>query len=444
MYNKYIMQQKDALEIMKMGYNVFLTGEAGTGKTHVLLDYIYFLRKKNIPLSICASTGIAATHIDGVTIDSWTGLGIRDEVTQSDLTDLSHKFHLVKRIQKTKVLIIDEISMIAGRRFDAYDRILRSIRKNEAPFGGIQVIVSGDLFQLPPVNKENTNIDFIFNSVVWKILNLKICYLHEVRRQKDIRLLRILTHIRHNTIDTATKNLLISSRDNLAHEQHFITKLYSHNIDVDQINIQELEIISHESHYFYMSEIGPEKLVSAMKRMCLAPEKLELKKDAFVMFVRNNYQKGYVNGTLGKVTGFDHNNDPLVRLLNGSTIHVEPSSWTILEDNKIIAQLTQTPLRLAWAITVHKSQGMTLDRAQIDLSKSFVEGMGYVALSRVRSYDGLQLLGFNDMALRVNPHITNIDKYLIEKSHQTATDLRKMGVLKRWMKKREFIYRLTS
>lgn len=436
------MYQKDALEIMKMGYNVFLTGEAGTGKTFLLNKYVYFLQKKNIKVAITASTGIAATHLSGTTIDSWSGLGIRDEINDHDLKEINFKFHLKKRLIETKVLIIDEISMIHGKRFDNIDKILRFIRNKNLPFGGIQVILSGDLFQLPPVSKDKSTIDFIFKSQAWKDLGLKICYLHTPQRQSDQQLLYILNSIRNNTINPEIIRILINTKK---HNFNFTpTKLYTHNIDVDLINQEELDKNNNESHLFHMSTLGPDSLVDFMKKSCLAPVKLELKYGALVMFVRNNHQKGYVNGMLGVICGFDHNSDPIVKTLSKKKITVEPVSWTIMEDEKIVSQITQIPLRLAWAITVHKSQGMTLEAAEIDLSKSFIEGMGYVALSRIKSLQGLRLLGINEMALKVNPEIRKADKFIQEISATTINDLNKMGVLKRWLKKREFVYKLTS
>lgn len=438
------MTQKDALDIMKMGYNVFLTGEAGTGKTHVLSKYISSLREKKVSFSVTASTGIAATHIDGVTIDSWSGLGIRDSIDQDGLRELMHKHHLLKRIQKTKVLIIDEISMIHGKRFDAIDSILRFLRDSTSPFGGIQVILSGDLFQLPPVSKERDNIDFIFKSKAWQALDLRVCYLETPMRQSDEKLLRILRDIRRGTIDEGTYELLSQRIEDSRESATPHTKLYTHNVDVDLINSQELSKLPDQERSFFMSSVGPETLVSTMKRTCLSPEVLVLKQNALVMFVRNNYEKGYVNGTIGKVVGFDKNGDPEVELLSGGKVTVTPSSWTVMEDNKIIAQLTQIPLRLAWAITIHKSQGMTLDAAEIDLSKSFVPGMGYVALSRVRSLSGVYLLGLNNMALTVNPEISAIDGTLRDLSTEISHNLQKLGVLKRIMKQRKFMYTLTS
>jgi len=438
------MTQKEALEIMKMGYNVFLTGEPGTGKTYVLNKYIEFLRKKNIPLGITASTGIAATHLDGVTIDSWSGLGIRDEITDKDIENLKHKFHLCKRLQQAKVLIIDEVSMISGKRLDMIDKILKAIRNESKPFGGLQVILTGDLFQLPPVSQDRNNIDFIFNAKSWLELDLRICYLTTAYRHKDEKFLQVLLAVRENKVD---ENVLATLRQtiNQTFNTHIVpAKLYTHNIDVDAINNHELDKLEDEPREFYMQVLGEEKLTSALKNTCLAPEVLRLKKNAVVMFVRNNFEAGYVNGTMGKVAGFNHNGDPVVAMYSGKKVTVTPAHWTIMDNDKIIAQLTQIPLRLAWAITVHKSQGMTLDAAELDLSKSFLPGMGYVALSRVRSLSGLKLLGLNDMALRVNPQISQIDHYLKELSDETAKNLQKLSIFKKWMKKRKFMYFLTS
>ncbi|MBI2611206.1 AAA family ATPase [Candidatus Gottesmanbacteria bacterium] len=438
------MTQNQALDIMRMGYNVFLTGDAGTGKTHVLSTYISNLRKKNIPVAVTASTGIAATHIDGVTIDSWSGLGIRDDITDRELQEMTHKYHLRRRIERAKVLIIDEISMIHGKRFDAYDRILRFLRNVPLPFGGMQIVLSGDLFQLPPVSRARNNIDFIFKSKAWKELDLRYCYLRIPKRQTDERFLRLLSDIRHNSVDETTYELLADRQYIPDGKESDYTKLYTHNVDVDAINQRELDRIPSETRSYFMSSVGPSSLTDNMKRTCLAPEKLDLKKGALVMFVRNSYEKGYVNGTLGKVVGFDGNGDPQVKIISGSIITATSASWTIMDDDKIVAQITQIPLRLAWAITVHKSQGMTLDRAEIDLSKSFVEGMGYVALSRVKNLNGLRLLGINQMALRVNPEISEIDEYLQKISDETLKNLKKMGFLKKIMKQRKFMYKLTS
>ncbi|RJQ29982.1 hypothetical protein C4565_01440, partial [Candidatus Parcubacteria bacterium] len=265
--------------------------------------------------------------------------------------------------------------------------------------------------------------------------------LSTARRQTDKDFLHILSSIRHGTVNDATRTALTQAHSHDIKEG--VTKLYTHNVDVDAINKNELEKINSETKTYYMTAVGPPQLTDNMKRACLAPETLELKKGALVMFVRNNFQAGYFNGTLGKVVGFNRSGNPVIKTFSGSKIEVSTAEWTISEENKIVAQLVQLPLRLAWAITVHKSQGMTLDAAEIDLSKSFVEGMGYVALSRVKSLQNLRLLGINEMALRVNQEVAAIDAVLHKRSEQTAQTLQKMGFFKKWLAKRDFMYKLT-
>jgi len=437
------MQQNEALEVMQLGCNVYLTGEAGTGKTYVLNQYIKYLKSKKVPLAITASTGIAATHLDGITIDSWSGLGIRDEITDQEIFDLTHKHHLVHRLQSAKVLVVDEVSMVSGRRFDAYHKIISTIRKNSAPFGGLQVVLSGDLFQLPPVSNSKVT-DFIFKSQIWSKLELAVCYLETPKRQTDPELLQVLGDIRHNQVTNATRQILATASHHQLDTRITPTKLYTHNVDVDSINQAHLDQIKGEIHTYYMTTVGPEALISAMKRSCLAPVTLTLKKQALVMFVRNNFEKGYFNGSLGKVTGFSRSGNPLVTTYAHQKIEVTRADWTITEDEKIRSQITQIPLRLAWAITVHKSQGMTLDSAEMDLSKSFVTGMGYVALSRVKSLKKLKLLGMNELAFKVNPEVAAIDEHLLVLSKQTSQQMKNMGWLTKWKQKRAHMYQLTS
>ncbi|KKU94035.1 MAG: Exonuclease V subunit alpha [Candidatus Jorgensenbacteria bacterium GW2011_GWA1_48_13] len=199
-----------------------------------------------------------------------------------------------------------------------------------------------------------------------------------------------------------------------------VTKLYSHNADVDAENFRELQRLPGEEVNYRMETHGVPAIVQSLKNGCLAPENLVLKKDAVVMFVKNNFEKGYANGTLGRVVGFSEEGHPRVITLKGRNISVSPESWMVEENGKRLAKITQIPLRLAWAITIHKSQGITLDAALIDLSAAFERGMGYVALSRVRTLDGMKLLGFNEKSLEVHPEILEFDAELQRKSEETV------------------------
>ncbi len=437
------MTQKDALEIVELGYSVYLTGEAGSGKTYLLNKFISFLQKKHAHVGITASTGIAATHLGGRTIDSWSGLGMRDDIALAQIHQLAQKPSLRKRIQKTKVLIIDEVSMIHGKRLDAIDQICRVIKGINAPFGGMQIVLTGDFFQLPPVSEERRNFDYVYKSRVWQEMNPHILYLESQYRQTDPQFNDVLYAIRNNCVSDHTIALLRQTMGQEIEGGITPTKLYTHNIDVDAINQGELNKIMQEPHVYNMEAHGNEEVVGALKRGCLAPERLVLKKGAQVMFVRNNFEAGYSNGTVGKVIGFEKNM-PIVETYDKKRIVVTPIQWTVTEEEKVYAELVQVPLRLAWAITIHKSQGMTLSCAEVDLSKSFVHGMGYVALSRVRSLKGIKLLGINQLALQVNPEITEYDKHLRHASIQEVHKLKKMGWIKKFFARRKYSYFLTS
>ncbi len=410
------MTQSDALTILKTGANVFLTGAPGAGKTYVLNQYTKYLKEHDISAAITASTGIAATHIGGVTIHSWSGIGARQKITDYEVDELEGKKYLWKRYEQTKVLIIDEISMLSGDLFDSVNKVCKSFRRNNLPFGGMQVIVVGDFFQLPPITKKGEATQFAFESAAWKEVNPLVAYITEQHRQEDHALLGILDRIRSGDVEEEFEEL----RDRLDVSFEDViksTKLYTHNADVDKINQEELAKIDQDEEYYEMVSKGKGNHVQRLKESCLSPENLCLKIGAVVMCTKNNFEVGYVNGTLGEVIDFEKETGyPIIVTNQGKELLIEPVSWSIEDGDKIIASIAQVPLRLAWAITVHKSQGMSLDAAEIDLGRAFEYGQGYVALSRVRTLEGLKLLGFNAQALMVHPKIIEADKKFRSKS----------------------------
>jgi len=422
------MTQSQALSILKTGANVFLTGEPGSGKTHLQNEYIKYLRDNSIEPAITASTGIAATHIGGMTVHSWSGIGIKTKLEKNDLNKIKASQYIVRRITKAKVLIIEEISMLTGDTLSMVDTVCREIKQNSKPFGGIQVIFAGDFFQLPPVVRrevnENTQTTFInksssifaFDSPSWKELNPTVCYLTEQHRQEDDDFLELLSAIRRNIFnDQHLSHIEKRKIDSFDYAQNKsmtnIPKLFSHNADVDRINDEVLASIPGKQNTFIISVQGPDPLVAILKKGCLSPEILYLKIGASVMFTKNNPKQGFVNGTLGVVDEFDKiSGNPIVKIRSGRKIEVEPMDWSIEENGKVRASISQLPLRLAWAITVHKSQGMSLDEAVMDLSQVFEFGQGYVALSRVRRLSGLYILGWNEQTFQVHPEILTKDK----------------------------------
>lgn len=409
------MNQKEALKVLKKGHNVFIAGAAGSGKTFLVNTFSKWARRRGKKIAVTASTGIAATHIDGITVHSWSGIKVHKKLDDSDIKEMMRKKYLREHIIGSDALVIDEISMLHSYQLDLINQICKQFRKDIRPFGGLQVILSGDFFQLPPVKGVGFD-SYVINSKAWKELDLHICYLTEQYRHQDTIFLRLLNNIRQQISTAKDMELLASRIDIKLHSDITPVKIYTHRIDVDSINNAELSRINRKPITHWMQSHGQTNLVKQLQNNCLAPEELVLKKGAVVMFVKNNFQEEYINGTMGKVEGFDKDNFPVVKTVDGKSIEVRPASWTIEEDGKVLAEITQLPLRLAWAITVHKSQGMSLDLTEIDLSKSFEFGMGYVALSRVRSIEGLRLVGFNEMALRVDPKVTKLDRDFFSKS----------------------------
>ena len=467
------MRQSSALDILKTGQNVFLTGSAGSGKTYTLNQYIDYLRARRVPVAVTASTGIAATHMNGTTIHSWSGIGIKDELSDRDLTTLSRKQFLADRLKDTAVLVIDEISMLHAKQLNLVSQVLKHVRKNDKAFGGIQVVVAGDFFQLPPIgSKGETNREkFAFMSEAWLDAKFHICYLSEQHRQVSeaanggLDLDDILNQIRRQEVTFESIAALEATFDQNVDIKR--TRLYTHNLNVNSINDKELAALEGEMMRFTATSTGDSKLVETLKKTVRTQDDLVLKIGAKVMFIKNNTELGVSNGTMGELIGFaavkiddskdssddlieddDENTEsetnktvkgkgkkaikekpkakkpttqkmPVVRLNSGREVVAEPEEW-IIEDETgdVLASYEQVPLCLAWAITIHKSQGMTLDAAEIDLSRTFELGQGYVALSRLKSLAGLQLLGMNDMSLQLDPLARGADKRFLVLSEE--------------------------
>ncbi len=417
------MKQDTALKLMQTGENVFLTGSAGAGKTYTLNQYIQYLKARKVPVAITASTGIAATHMNGMTIHTWAGIGIKDFLSDDDLKRMKERKYLKEHLENAQVLIIDEISMLHAKQLNLVNQVLKYFKESDEAFGGIQVIAAGDFFQLPPVgrNDEKNRDKFCFMSNAWVEAKFRVCYLTEQHRQDDSALNGILNAIRAQQVSAEQLQLLERTRQQDIGET--FTRLYTHNMDVDNINYQHLNEIEGDGHQFIAVGDGNDKLIETLKSSVRAPDELTLKKHAKVMFVKNNFDMGYINGSLGEVIGFEeddmHGVLPKVQLTDGTVLVVEPETWSVDNDaGKTIASLQQVPLRLAWAITIHKSQGMTLAAAEINLSHTFEKGQGYVALSRLKSIDGLRLLGINQAALELDSLAIKADRRFQELSNE--------------------------
>jgi very-short-patch-repair endonuclease/nucleoside-triphosphatase THEP1 len=594
------MLQVEALEILKTGANIFLTGVPGAGKTYVVNKYVEWLKDKGIYPAITASTGIAATHIGGRTIHSFVGLGVVDYLDEQVVDKIMQREKLYKKILNTQVLVIDEISMLDAKVLDKVNAILKGVKNNPKPFGGIQVIFVGDFFQLPPVQKRNEEQKyFAFMGTAWREAKPLTCYLEEQYRQTDETFTKLLLAIRENNVEEMHIEILEElkakahmklgiplpkgeglgvgvfeeveinyetpnpgpspkekgesaiqvrpynsklidvarqNRQNLTEsEQKFweivrdhkigfefqrqkpinnfildfyckelnlaievdggyhdkssevardnertkilnslgikvlrlkndevnnitstelflkinsvgeaplhlgegsgvgvneeeerggcsigvpkdsevatdnILELHSHNKNVDEINNTKLNLLKGKEFIYKMETFGRASLVEGLIKSCLSPEILKLKKGAKVIFTKNDIEGKYVNGTMGVVADLD-DEGIVVETKANKLIECKKEEWAIEEDGKVKARIMQYPLRLAWAITVHKSQGMSLDEAIVNLGDTFEYGQGYVALSRVRSLEGLYLKSYNAKSLRVSEHISEFDE----------------------------------
>ena len=410
------MNQGMALEIMLSGESVFLTGSAGAGKTFVLNKYINIAKSQGKHVSVTASTGIAATHLGGTTIHSWSGIGIHDELPSGFVDNIAKGRRDI--IEKTDVLIIDEVSMLHDYRLDMVDEVCRIVRKKDKPFGGIQLILSGDFFQLPPINRGGSRFGgFVVNSRSWQEIDPVICYITEQHRQNDEELLEILDAIRSDSVRQHHAQKLLGRMDEYPDDTESLTELHTVNVDVDKINEMRLGMLEGEEFSYIQTSTGSKNYVESLQRSVLAPAVLKLKRNALVMAVKNSIDRKFVNGSVGTVVDFDiETGYPVVEFRNGKVVTIQPDTWELRDGDKKRASITQIPIRLAWAITIHKSQGLTLDAAKIDLRKAFVEGMGYVALSRIKNLRNLYLSGINQMALKVSEDAINIDVSLRQKA----------------------------
>lgn len=322
------MRQSEALAILGSGASVFLTGAPGAGKTYVLNEFIRQARADGASVAVTASTGIAATHINGTTIHSWSGIGLATALTDNLVETV--RTRRKRKLQEADILIIDEVSMLHAWLFDMVDRICRIIRRDERPFGGLQVVLSGDFFQLPPVSVSGRNNDliapsaeylasrerymraglnpegFVTESLVWRELDPVVCYLTEQHRQDDGQLLNVLTDIREGAVDDGDRNVLLTRLGAIPEPGQQAVNLFPVNRQADALNDLRLFEIKEEPHEYLAESEGAANLVERLKKNMLAPERLCLKTGAAVMAVRNDTDHQYVNGSLGTVRGFIH------------------------------------------------------------------------------------------------------------------------------------------
>ena len=374
------------------GANVFLTGAAGTGKSHETRRLLARQRDTDVT----ASTGVAALNVGGMTVHRWSGmqLGPRDGepwhkffgmLTRDSRPAIRAAFN---RVRGCKRLVIDEISMLSGRALDYLDYHCRRIREDERPFGGIQIIGVGDFHQLPPVRiNPNHAYDWAFDSKAWKEAGFQTVELTRIMRQDEPEFAKVLSKFRRGIIDHEVTALL-KPRVSMFPERE-LTRLLTHNAQVDKWNDYCLGELPGPESIRTAETWGPQHQIDFLEKNLLTPKELHLKPGARVMFTVNRPDDGFVNGQIGEVVAIGLTN--AVIRTHGKEVEVAPFHWRYDQRDKNGAWFEQLPLRLANSVTIHKIQGMTLDEAFIDIRAAREPGQAYVALSRVRSLSGLHL-----------------------------------------------------
>ena len=410
-------QQLVLSTILNSRKSVFFTGPAGTGKSTLLS-----LIPRNSFTFFTSLTAISALPLNGMTLHQFAGVGLARESSVQLAVQVMLSDRHVQIWNSCQILIIDEISMCSAELFDKIEYVARVVRKNTAPFGGIQLVCCGDFFQLPPVIKGKTIIEkngkatsktFCFESERWKECIQIEVELDKIWRQDsaDVEWLKILEEVRFGTVSSQSEDKLLEcstrSFDNDADGIEPV-RLYSKKRDVEQYNLDRLNQIKLKGKMFLSIDKGEPPFLGFIQKNCVALAQLKLKPTAKVMLIRNlDVSRGLVNGLTGVVLSFDKTRNflPRVKWDNGREMTVEPIKWDLEIGGYIRASRKQLPLRLSWAVTIHKCQGSSLNKAEVSFRGIFEYGQAYVALSRVRSLKGLRLVGYERGAVRTHPKV---------------------------------------
>ncbi|EOX92974.1 DNA repair and recombination protein pif1, putative [Theobroma cacao] len=418
-------EQNNVLDHVRGGLSVFITGSAGTGKT-VLLKHIIKILKKTYGESgvfVTASTGIAACALGGQTLHSFAGIRIGDGNRGMLLDLVLNDREARRRWNKAQVLVIDEISLVDADLFDKLEYIAKTVRESDKVWGGIRLVVSGDFFQLPPIFKghDPSRKEFAFEADCWDASFDIQVELTKIFRQSENRFIKLLQGVRRGNSDPEDLQFLKQSCS--ASEPHpSAVRLYPRIDDVNKVNEEKMKALSEEQVIYEAIDRG-KKPWKRQLALGLAPDKLVLCKGARVMLIKNlNVMHRLVNGATGIVTGFTETKGgtvlspdnllPVVKFDSGPEMVIEPQKWYVMVGSRPVAWRLQLPLVLAWALSIHKCQGMSLDRIHTDLSRAFGYGMVYVALSRVRSLDGLHLSGFSPSKIKAHPKVLEFYSHL--------------------------------
>ena len=406
--------QISALKKLEGKQNVFLTGRAGTGKSFLVRHFLHGLNPDDAP--VLASTGAAAILLGGRTFHSFFGLGIMEGGTAKTVERSLRNPKNVKRIRRARMVLVDEVSMLSGETLAAAEQISRLARNADEPWGGMRVIFVGDFGQLPPVTKRDERVDWAFTHEVWERSNLQPAVLMQIMRTKEASWLDVLGKVREGICDAHVQNSL-NERKLPVDEDFEATRLFPHRHTAEEYNLFRLDKLSGEATEIETEYKGEERAIETLKRQAPIPEKLLLKEGALVMLRRNHQEGTYVNGSLAHVIRITKDELTLELLDWGYEIELQKESFDLYDgDGEVIASAKNFPLTLAYGSTIHKAQGTTLDRLVVDLRSLWEAGQAYVALSRVRSVEGLYLSGWTARSIKADPTVRNYYRAIEESS----------------------------
>jgi len=398
-------------EAIVAGRSVLLEGSAGVGKSTQVMD----LLKSSYSVLLTSTTGISAINIGGITIHSATGIGTCED--QSDFVSLiskkSFKSNTAPMLKKCDILVIDEISMMVGSTLDLVDAMFRVATQVNKPFGGKVVVMTGDLFQLPPATKRKKN-KWCFESVVWKEMNPLVISLTKIWRQVDKDLIESINKMRFGMIDDSVVSCLSSSFNREFPPEIEAVKLRSLNRDVDRINQEEYSKLRTEERVYYMSVTDGSHDGNKQARKDFSQfREVRLKAGSRIFTAVNNPKEGYMNGSLGVVIDFSSEDEPIVEFDNGETITVSMYEYRMTNSvsGALLAKVSMMPIKYAWGLSIHRSQGMTLEYVDVDISGVFLPGMAYVGISRCKSIGGLSIRGWNEDIVYAD---TDVSKFYLE------------------------------
>lgn len=423
---KITASQQKFINTFFSGANVLLSGEAGTGKSFIIKILFEYLNQNRISIARTASTGIAAFNIGGQTMHSFFGIGLGEEDVPVLVNKILKNKKVYSRIKAMDVLFIDEVSMCKGELFEKLDQITQRIRACSDPWGGVQLIGCGDFLQLLPIFRGSTSTELVFQTQSWLNANIKPIVLKEqVRQQDDPTFARILGDLRVGKAESIRE---LDHRIGATFPDDGIepVRIFCKNVDVNIYNEDRLDKLKTAAKVYYSRDTGLPHHIDAFNKNCPAPQVLNLKIGAQVILLANvDTDNGLVNGAVGVVQAFGA--EYVKVKFKNTTALIEEESWEIKEQQlassgkleaRIVATRAQIPLKLCWAITCHRSQGQTLDRAIVDMTEAFSEGMTYVALSRVRDINSLSIVGeIPHSSIRVNQECLKFYQRIEDEDH---------------------------